>query len=55
MEVVLRDPRVFQVAGGEGVLEIMHHCNELLDKINEGVTAYLEKKRLFFPRSYLQF
>uniref|UniRef100_A0AAR5PYC5 AAA+ ATPase domain-containing protein n=1 Tax=Dendroctonus ponderosae TaxID=77166 RepID=A0AAR5PYC5_DENPD len=52
MEVVLRDPRVFQVAGAEGVLEIMVHCNELLDKINEGVTAYLEKKRLYFPRFF---
>ncbi|KAL1506278.1 hypothetical protein ABEB36_005670 [Hypothenemus hampei] len=52
MDLVVRDPRVFTVAGAEGVLEIMQHCNELLDKINEGVTAYLEKKRLYFPRFF---
>ncbi|CAG9766671.1 unnamed protein product [Ceutorhynchus assimilis] len=52
MDVVLRDPRVFVVAGAEGVYEIMQHCNELLEKINEGVTAYLEKKRLYFPRFF---
>ncbi|KAF7282405.1 hypothetical protein GWI33_002719 [Rhynchophorus ferrugineus] len=52
MDLVMRDPRVFPVAGAEGVLEVMKHCNELLEKINEGVTAYLEKKRLFFPRFF---
>ncbi|XP_030765059.1 dynein heavy chain 12, axonemal [Sitophilus oryzae] len=52
MDVVMRDPRVFVIAGADGVLEIMKHCNELLEKINEGVTAYLEKKRLYFPRFF---
>ncbi|XP_060531522.1 dynein axonemal heavy chain 12 [Cylas formicarius] len=52
MELVYRDSRVFKVAGAEGILEVMHHCNELLEKINEGVTAYLEKKRLYFPRFF---
>lgn len=49
---MLRDPRVFEIASSEGVLESMEHCLELLEKINDGVTNYLEKKRLFFPRFF---
>ncbi|CAH1159888.1 unnamed protein product [Phaedon cochleariae] len=52
MDVVTRDPRVFEIAGAVGVLETMEHCIELLDQINDGVTSYLEKKRLFFPRFF---
>nr|CAH7749861.1 unnamed protein product [Callosobruchus chinensis] len=52
IDVVVRDPRVFETAGSSGVLEAMEHCNELLEKINDGVTNYLEKKRLFFPRFF---
>lgn len=48
----MRDPRVFEIASSEGVLESMEHCTELLEKINDGVTSYLEKKRLFFPRFF---
>ncbi|CAH0561300.1 unnamed protein product [Brassicogethes aeneus] len=50
--VVIKDPRVFETASAEGLLESMVYCNELLEKINEGVTNYLEKKRLFFPRFF---
>ncbi|KAJ8974696.1 hypothetical protein NQ317_015225 [Molorchus minor] len=52
IDVVIKDPRVFETAGAEGVLEAMLHCCELLELINEGVTNYLEKKRLFFPRFF---
>lgn len=49
---MVKDPRVFETASSEGVLESMEHCMELLEKINDGVTNYLEKKRLFFPRFF---
>ncbi|KAJ8931053.1 hypothetical protein NQ314_016082, partial [Rhamnusium bicolor] len=52
IDVVMRDPRVFETAGAVGVLESMEYCCELLERINDGVTNYLEKKRLFFPRFF---
>lgn len=52
ISAVQRDPRVIETAGAAGLLEAMQNCMVLLDKINEGVTAYLEKKRLFFPRFF---
>lgn len=35
-----------------GLLEIMQEANELMEKVNDGVLNYLEKKRLFFPRFF---
>ncbi|XP_018571400.1 dynein heavy chain 12, axonemal [Anoplophora glabripennis] len=52
IDVVLHDPRVYETAGAVGVLESMEYCCQLLEQINDGVTNYLEKKRLFFPRFF---
>lgn len=52
MSIVQRDPRVIETAGASGLLEAMENCNQLLEKINDGVSAYLEKKRLYFPRFF---
>lgn len=52
MAGVSRDPRALECAGASGLLESLLDLNELLEKINEGVNNYLEKKRLYFPRFF---
>ena len=42
--------QVLVATGVQGMLEKLVDSNGLLDKINKGLNAYLEKKRLFFPR-----
>ena len=42
--------QVLEACTAPGVLEKLTDSNGLLDKINRGLNAYLEKKRLFFPR-----
>ena len=41
---------VVETASQAGLLEKFQECVGLLDRINKGLNAYLEKKRLFFPR-----
>ncbi|XP_013163033.1 PREDICTED: dynein heavy chain 12, axonemal [Papilio xuthus] len=52
MGSVDKDPHVLEIAGGIGVLESFKTASALLEKINDGVNDYLEKKRLYFPRFF---
>ncbi|CAG5048847.1 unnamed protein product [Parnassius apollo] len=52
MGSVDKDPHALDVAGGIGVLESFKTASDLLEKINDGVNNYLEKKRLYFPRFF---
>ena len=52
MHQVEKDAHVLATAGVVGFLEKLQECNGMLDRINKGLNAYLEKKRLFFPRFF---
>ncbi|XP_034826235.1 dynein axonemal heavy chain 7 [Maniola hyperantus] len=52
MGTVEKDPHVLEIAGGTGVLESFKIASGLLEKINDGINNYLEKKRLYFPRFF---
>ncbi|XP_026849759.1 dynein heavy chain 12, axonemal [Drosophila persimilis] len=52
MGLVLRQPLVMETAPASGLLESLQKANELLEDISTGVSNYLEKKRLFFPRFF---
>lgn len=52
MGSVEKDPHAVEIAGATGVLESFKIASALLEKINDGVNNYLEKKRLYFPRFF---
>ncbi|XP_037873641.1 dynein axonemal heavy chain 12 [Bombyx mori] len=52
MGSVDKDPHVLEIAGGTGILEAFRAATAFLEKINDGVNNYLEKKRLYFPRFF---
>ncbi|KAM6121199.1 LOW QUALITY PROTEIN: dynein axonemal heavy chain 12 [Pterocles gutturalis] len=52
MNYCAKDPKVLVATSVVGLLEKLQNSNELLDKIMKGLNAYLEKKRLFFPRFF---
>ncbi len=50
MKHVLKDKHVLISTALTGMLEKLRDSYILVEKINKGLNAYLEKKRLFFPR-----
>ncbi|KAG5839016.1 hypothetical protein ANANG_G00229870 [Anguilla anguilla] len=52
MKHCVKDPKILPATSLPGLLEKLQDSNELLDKIMKGLNAYLEKKRLFFPRFF---
>ncbi len=52
METLNTNSNVMQTAGTEGMLEQLMHSSKLLEQINFGVNAYLDKKRLYFARFF---
>lgn len=49
---VAKERRVKITAGSVGLYESMKEADELMEKVNDGVVNYLEKKRLYFPRFF---
>ncbi|XP_065670290.1 dynein axonemal heavy chain 12 isoform X3 [Hydra vulgaris] len=52
MNYCIKDPRVLNATAMPNLYERLRNSNELLEQINKGLNAYLEKKRLFFPRFF---
>ncbi|OCT58631.1 dynein heavy chain 12, axonemal [Xenopus laevis] len=52
MKHCVKEPKVLNATSLPGLLEKLQDSNLLLEKIMKGLNAYLEKKRLFFPRFF---
>ncbi|XP_029975539.1 dynein heavy chain 12, axonemal [Salarias fasciatus] len=52
MKYCVKDPKILPATSLPGLLEKLQESNTLLDNIMKGLNAYLEKKRLFFPRFF---
>ncbi|XP_056131285.1 dynein axonemal heavy chain 12 [Lampris incognitus] len=52
MRHCVKDPKILPATSLPGLLEQLQDSNSLLDNIMKGLNAYLEKKRLFFPRFF---
>lgn len=52
MLYVLEHRRVIDATAMPNMLQELKLCNSLLDEIQKGLSDYLEKKRLFFPRFF---
>lgn len=50
--VQVKDSRVLVATEQPNMLEQLQESNDFLDDIQKGLNAYLEKKRLFFPRLF---
>ncbi|XP_070695267.1 dynein axonemal heavy chain 12 [Pempheris klunzingeri] len=52
MRHCVKDPKILPATSLPGLLEKLQDSNILLENIMKGLNAYLEKKRLFFPRFF---
>eukprot|EP00794_Sanderia_malayensis_P008808 gene8808-9750_t len=52
MDESIKDTRVLSCTGQANMLGRLVEANQLLEEIQKGLNAYLEKKQLFFPRFF---